>query len=42
MPDIRTSVSDTEKAKQSFFFSQLNIVFGGFINLAGKSKSSKK
>lgn len=42
MPDIRTSVSDTEKAKQSFFFSQLNIVFGGMINLSGKSKSSKK
>lgn len=42
MPDIRTSVSTTEKAKQSFFFSQLNIVFGGMIKLSGKSKSSKK
>lgn len=29
MPVVRTTSSTTDKAKQSFFFSQLNIAFGG-------------
>jgi len=28
MPNIRTTISDLDKAEQSFFFSQVNIVFG--------------
>jgi hypothetical protein len=31
MPDIKTTFSDDDSANQSFFFSQLNIVFGGVI-----------
>ena len=38
MPDIRTTMSKADKASQSFFFSQLNIVFGVKINLGKKAK----
>jgi hypothetical protein len=38
MPDIRTTLSIDDKASQSFFFSQLNIVIGGIINLNKKTK----
>jgi hypothetical protein len=37
MPDIRTTMSKADKASQSFFFSQLNIVFGVKINLGKKA-----
>ena len=40
MPDIRTTMSKADKASQSFFFSQLNIVFGVKINL-GKNFGSQ-
>ena len=39
MPDIRTTMSKADKASQSFFFSQLNIVFGVNINLGKKTKN---
>ncbi|RLD20308.1 MAG: hypothetical protein DRI69_06585 [Bacteroidetes bacterium] len=42
MPDIRTTISTNDSASQSFFFSQLNIVFGGLINLNKKTKADKK
>ena len=42
MPDIRTTMSTNDSASQSFFFSQLNIVFGGLINLNRRSKPDKK
>lgn len=32
MPDIRTTISESDNASQCFFFSQLNIVFGATIN----------
>jgi len=32
MPDIRTTMSTSDKAKQNFFFTQLNIVFGATLN----------
>ena len=31
MPDIQTTNSDEDSASQSFFFAQLNIIFGGVI-----------
>ncbi len=36
MPSIRTTKSEVDKAKQDFFFSQLNILFGFSFNLAKK------
>ncbi len=33
MPDIRTTILDSDRASQHFFFSQFNIVFGGNITL---------
>lgn len=36
LPDVRTTSSVGDKASQSFFFSQLNIVFGGVIDLNKK------
>ncbi len=36
MPDIRTTPSTADKASQSFFFSQLNILFGASIKIAHK------
>ena len=39
MGDIRTTISTDDRASQSFFFSQLNIVFGGIINLNKKTKA---
>ncbi|HPQ08152.1 MAG TPA: hypothetical protein PK995_02895 [Bacteroidia bacterium] len=38
MPDIRTTYYTEDKARQNFFFSQFNFVFGGIINI----KSNKK
>lgn len=38
MPKIRTTNSTTDKASQSFFFGQINILFGGIIHLAANSK----
>ena len=32
MPDIRTTISKSDKASQNFFFTQLNIVFGATLN----------
>ncbi|WP_338790978.1 hypothetical protein V9L05_22820 (plasmid) [Bernardetia sp. Wsw4-3y2] len=36
LPDVETTYSKSDKAEQTFFFSQLNIVFGGIINLRKK------
>ncbi len=33
MPDIRTTIFESDRASQNFFFYQLNIVFGATINL---------
>jgi len=38
MPDIRTTMSNADGASQSFFYSQLNIVFGISLNLGKKAK----
>jgi hypothetical protein len=38
LPDIRTTYSTSDKAKQSFFYGQYNLVFGANINLRRKSK----
>jgi hypothetical protein len=37
MPDIRTTRNKADRASQSFFFSQLNIVFGVTINMVQKT-----
>ncbi|WP_010181821.1 hypothetical protein [Aquimarina agarilytica] len=42
MPSIRTTLSSADKASQSFFFFQRNIVFGGIFNLTKASKIKKK
>ena len=43
MPDIRITSSKSDKASQSFFFTQLNIVFGATLNLKNnKTKANKK
>jgi len=39
MPDIRTTMSKADRASQSFFFSQLNIVFGVNIKLGKKTEN---
>jgi len=39
MPDIWTSLSKADRASQSVYFSQLNIVFGVNINLGKKTKN---
>ena len=41
MPDIRITSSKSDKASQSFFFTQLNIVFGATFNLKN-NKANKK
>ncbi len=41
MPDIRTTSAVADKAEQNFFFSQLNIVFGGTIKLRHHAKAKK-
>jgi hypothetical protein len=38
MPDIRTTNSTSDKGRQDFFFSQINVVIGGIINLNKKTK----
>lgn len=40
MPNVRTTMSSADSASQSFFFSQLNIVFGAVINLKGNKKNN--
>lgn len=42
MPNIRTTLSTTDSASQSFFFFQRNILFGGIFNLSKASKINKK
>lgn len=42
MPNIRTTLSSSDSAKQNFFFFQRNIVFGGIFNLTKDSKIRKK
>lgn len=37
MPDIRTTMSEADKAKQHFFFTQTNILFGCNLNVKKKS-----
>lgn len=39
MSDIRTTMDKADTGSQSFFFSQLNIVFGVSINLGKKTKT---
>ena len=39
MPDIRTTNSTSDKGSQNFFFSQINVVIGGIINLNKKTKA---
>ena len=36
MPDVLTTASEKDKASQSFFFSQINILFGATFNLGNK------
>ncbi|MCB9233330.1 MAG: hypothetical protein H6581_16855 [Bacteroidia bacterium] len=36
LPDIRTTQSKSDRASQSFFFTQWNVVAGGMIRLEGK------
>ncbi|MEM7375521.1 MAG: hypothetical protein AAF587_43410 [Bacteroidota bacterium] len=38
LPDVRTTMSKADRANHHFFFSQLNIVFGGMINLRPKKR----
>ncbi|PKB42567.1 hypothetical protein AX016_0735 [Cellulophaga sp. RHA19] len=39
LPSIVTTPNDSDRGKQSFGFSQWNIVFGGYINLNKKQKT---
>ncbi len=41
MPDIRTTMDKADRASQSFYYSQLNIVFGVTIDLAPKKTVPK-
>lgn len=41
MPDIRTTVSKEDRAQQSFFFSQFNVVFGANFRFPQKNNSPK-
>ena len=41
MPNIRTTQSINDSASQNFLFSQVNVVFGGIVNLGGKKKNSQ-
>jgi len=42
LPNIKTTISNSDSANQSFFFLQRNIVFGGIFNLSKDSKIRKK
>ena len=42
MPDIRTTMSSSDKASQSFYFSQINIVFGGMIRINRSSRERSR
>lgn len=42
LPNVRTTASSSDSAKQNFFFLQRNIVFGGIFNLTKNSKINKK
>lgn len=41
MPDIRTTMHKSDRADESFFFSQYNILFGANFNLAKKEKPTE-
>lgn len=41
MPDIRTTGYDVDRARQDFFYAQLNIVFGATINLSKKTSAPR-
>jgi hypothetical protein len=41
LPDIKTTASNKDGAKQKFLFSQINIVFGGIIKLHKGNKVKK-
>ncbi len=41
LPDVRTTSSPADKASQNFFFSQVNVVFGGIIQTKREPKSLK-
>jgi len=41
LPDIKTTASNKDGAKQKFLFSQINIVFGGIIRLHKGNKVKK-
>lgn len=42
MPDMRTTSSKLDKASQSFFFGQYNILFGGIFHFARPKSSAPK
>jgi len=42
LPDIRTTKSKSDKARQHFWFSQLNIAFGGNFNALNLFKRKKE
>ncbi|MCH1539247.1 MAG: hypothetical protein L7S43_04645 [Flavobacteriaceae bacterium] len=42
LPDIKTTASNSDGAKQKFLFSQINILFGGIIKLNQKAGNAKK
>ena len=37
LPDVRVSARSSDKASQDFFFYQVNVVFGGLVNLQKKT-----
>jgi hypothetical protein len=41
LPDIKTTSRSGDGAKQKFIFSQINILFGGIINLNTKKKNTQ-
>jgi hypothetical protein len=42
LPDIKTTASNSDGAKQNFLFSQINILIGGVIKLNKKADALKK
>ncbi len=42
MPSVRTTNDSADKASQSFWFGQYNIVFGGVVNIGAWSKNKSK
>ncbi len=41
MPDIRTTMNKSDKAKQHFLFSQYNVVFGGVFRIGSKKSTNQ-